>query len=128
LEIIKKIILNDNIVPKVKVNILFLYSKMDPYFIIELKYYKIPINYIEYLFKFKDGCSDYISICLQVLISFIKSINIDFRDSLKRYLFKYIEKNIKKNNLMINEADIEEYLRKNKYDESKLEFTFESIK
>ena len=37
MEIIKKIILNDNIVPKVKVNILFLYSKMDPYFIIELK-------------------------------------------------------------------------------------------
>ena len=29
---------------------------------------------------------------------------------------------------MISETDIEEYFRKNKYDESKLEFTFESIK
>ena len=128
LEIMEKIILNDNIVVEVKINILFLYSKFDPYFIIHKKCYKIPLDYIEFIIKYKYDCTDYIYTSLKVLLTFIKIINIILSESLKKYLFKYIEKNVKNNNLMINETDIEEYFRKNKYDESKLEFTFESIK
>ena len=128
LEIIEKIILNINIVIEVKVNILFLYSKMDPFFISQLKCYTIPINFIEFLFKFRDEYSEFINISLKVLLSLIKIENFELNDSIKGYLFKYIQKNIQNNNLMIDKSDIDEYLRNNKYDESKLEFTMKSIK
>ena len=128
LDIIEKIILNNNILLEIRVNILFLYSKIDTYFIAELKCYSIPLNFIEFLFKFRDDYPEYIYICLQVLLSLIKIKDIRLNDSVKEYLIEYLEKNIKNNNLMLDKADIDEYLRKNKYDESKLEFTLESIK
>jgi len=128
LENIEKIIINDNILVEVKVNILFLYTRMDPYFINILKCHKVPLNFIEFLFKFKYDYSDFIYIGLLVLVTLIKNINFYLSESLKKYLFNYIEKNIKYNNFTINERDIEEYFEKNKYDESKLEFNFESIK
>ena len=128
LDIIEKIILNKNILLEVRVNILYLYTKIDIYFIIQLKCYTIPLNFIEFLFKFRDEYSEYINICLHVLLSFIKIDNLSLNGSIKEYLIEYIEKNAKNKNLMIDRTDIEEYFRENKYDESKLEFTFESKK
>ena len=66
LENIEKIILNNNILIEVKANILCLYSKMHPYFISKLKCYEIPINFIEFLFKYREEYSDIIYISLQV--------------------------------------------------------------
>ena len=128
LEIMEKIILDNNILLEIRVNILFLFSKMDPYFIGLSNCYIIPINFIEFLFKFRDDYIEFIDISLQVLLSLINAKYIELNDSLKESLLKYIEKNINNNNLMIDRTDIDEYLRKNKYDESKLEFTFENIK
>ena len=101
---------------------------MDPYFIGLSNCYIIPINFIEFLFKFRDDYIEFIDISLQVLLSLINAKYIELNDSLKESLLKYIEKNINNNNLMIDRTDIDEYLRKNKYDESNLEFTFENIK
>ena len=102
---------------------------MDQYFIMEIKCYSIPINFIEFLFKFRNEYSEFIYISLQVLLSLIKIKNNILSDSLKEYLIKYIDNNNNNNNnLMIDKSDIDEYLRKNKYDESKLEFTIESIR
>ena len=128
LDIIEKIILNDDIMLEVKVNILFLYSRMDPYFIEQLKICVIPLNFIESLLKFRDENSEFINISLQVLLSLVNIKTFVLRDSIKLFLLKYIEKNIKNNKFMINKSDIDEYFRKNKYDKSKLEFTIESIK
>ncbi len=128
LETIEKIILSENIQLEIKVNILFLYSKMDSYFIMKLNCVKIPFNFIEFLFKFRDDYSEFIDISLKVISSLIEVNNVILSESIKRYLIEYIEKNIKYNNLMIDRADIEEYLTKNKYDKSKLEFNMESLK
>ena len=129
LELIENIILDNNIILEIKVNILFLYTKIDNFFIAQMNCYIIPINFIEFLFKFREEYSDYIQISLQVLNLLVINIkNIILSDSIKECLFKYIEKNAKNKKLMIDKSDIDEYLRKNKYDESKLEFTFESIK
>ena len=128
LDIIENIILNNDIMLEVKVNILFLYSRMDPYFIEQLKICVIPLNFIESLLKFRDENSEFINISLQVLLSLVNIKTFVLRDSIKLFLLKYIEKNIKNNKFMINKSDIDEYFRKNKYDESKLEFTIESIK
>ena len=85
LEIIEKIILNKDIILEIKVNILFLYTKMDPYFISELKCYIIPINFIEFLFTFRDEYSEFIYISLQVLLSLIQIKNFALNDSIKQY-------------------------------------------
>ena len=128
LKIIEKIIMNNNILLEVRINIVFLYSKIYPYLITKLKCYNIPLNFIEYLFRFREEFPDFINICLEVLLCFSRLKDIKFSRNLKKYLLDYIEKNIKNSNLMIDKCDIDEYLRENKYDQSKLEFTFESLK
>ena len=128
LEVFEKIILDNNIQLEVKVNILSLYSRMDQYFIGQMNCHEIPINFIEFLFKFREDYVEFIYIGLEVLLLFTEVKTIVLSSSLKTYLFQYLEKNIKNNNLMIEKSDIDEYLGKNKYDESKLELTFDNIK
>ena len=131
IERIEKIILNSDILLEIKVNILFLYTKMDIYFISQLKLenYFVPINFIEYLFKYRDEYSEFIFISLQVLLTLITNKQIILNDSITKNLFQYIKKNTKKiNSLMIDNSDIEEYLKNNIIDENKIEFTFESLK